>query len=159
MAGRRIAALVSVVTALAATVVGTAVGAPPVGTPSASAMALTAADIPDGKVVKQAGVSDSDLNIADDYERSFEFATPHGTSKFVSLDNETLVATSSASAANEYHGLAHRISQPSYLRALSNALVKRIGKKNVVSVALGKPHALAFADSAMEITVILRTKR
>jgi hypothetical protein len=121
-------------------------------------MALTATDIPGAKLATQGSLKTSDPDIANAYSRQFTFASPYGSSKYVYLKNEVLLATSLANAATEYRVAGHEFSSPAGQNGLVQSFIKGIGKKNVKSIVKVKPHALGFGDSALEIGSVVHTK-
>ena len=159
MAGKRLFALLLVGVSAAAISLETAFGASVPGIPAASTMALTVADFPGAKIADQGVFNTKDPDVANAYERAFEFRTPYGSSKYIQLVNEVLVTTSVDNAATEYRIAGHMFSTPAYERAMANELVKGAKAKNVVSVSKVTPHALGFGDSALEIGLIVHLKK
>jgi hypothetical protein len=159
MAGKRLFALLLVGVSAAAITLETALGASVPGIPAASTMALTTSDFPGAKVAAQGVFTTKDPDIANAYQRAFEFKTPYGASKYIQLINEVLVTTSVDNAATEYRIAGHAFSTPAYERAMANELVSEVKAKNVVSVSKITPHALGFGDSALEIGLIVHLKK
>ncbi len=159
MAGKRLFALLLVGVSAAAITLETALGASAPGIPAASTMALTAADFPGAKIAAQGVFTTKDPDIANAYQRAFEFKTPYGTSKYIQVVSEVLVTTSVDNAATEYRIAGHSFSTPAYQRAMANELVKEVKAKNVVSVSKVTPHALGFGDSALEVGLIVHLKK
>jgi hypothetical protein len=159
MAGKRLFALLLVGVSAAAISLETAFGASVPGTPAASTMTLTAADLPGAKVAKQGVFTTNDPDVANAYQREFEFNTPYGTSRYIQVVSEVLVTTSVDNAATEYRVAGHLFSTPAYERAMATELVKEAKAKNVVSVSKVTPHALGFGDSALEVGLIVHLKQ
>ena len=158
MAGRRMAALFAAAGVAALTIVAANAAVPP-GTPASAAMVLTPTDVPGAKVSGQGSLSTGDPAVASAYSRSFLFKSPYGTSRYLSLRNEVLVATSLDNAATEYRIAGHLFSSQAYQRSIAKAFISSVKiAKTVTSVTTIKPRALGFGDSALEAGSILHAK-
>jgi hypothetical protein len=122
-------------------------------------MELTAADLPSATVAKQGVFATKDPDVANAYQREFEFKRPYGTSKYVQVISQVLVTTSVDNAATEYRIAGHSFSSPAYQRAIAQDLVSGAAAKDVVSVSKITPRALGFGDSALEIGLIVHLKK
>ena len=159
MAGKRLFALLLVGVSAAAITLETAYGASAPGIPAAAAMTLTAADLPGATVAKQGVFATKDPDVANAYQREFEFKTPYGTSKYIQVVSEVLVTTSVDNAATEYRIAGHSFSTPAYQRAIAKEVVSGAAAKDVLSVSKITPRALGFGDSALEIGLIVHLKQ
>jgi hypothetical protein len=159
MAGKRLFALLLAGVSAAAIILETAYGASAPGIPAAAAMTLTAADLPNATVAKQGVFTTKDPDVANAYQREFEFKTPYGTSKYIQVVSEVLVTTSVDNAASEYRIAGHSFSTQAYQRAIAKEVVSGAAAKDVVSVSKITPRALGFGDSALEIGLIVHLKQ
>ena len=116
MAAKGLALLAAV--GVAALSITAANAASPPGTPAASGMTITAADVPGAKVAAQGSLNTNDPDVANAYSRVFRFASPYGASKYIYLKTEVLITTSLDNAATEYHLAGHEFSSKSGQNAL-----------------------------------------
>lgn len=123
-------------------------GTPPL---TASALVLTAADVPGATVAKQRAVKPSGP-ITSEYERELKFATPYGASKYVAYADVAFVISNEEFAKLTYAIVAKAFSSAKGRQTLLATFFGPSAKAGSAKTSHLSTHPLAVGDSGMEIS-------
>jgi hypothetical protein len=149
MAGTCTKALIVLVAALAL-VAGASAASPDV-----AAMNLQASDVPGAKVISEHAVQEKGYLAA--HIRSFLYPAPNGSARLVSLESETMLASSSSVAQADITAAKKTYSSKSGRNALIASVAKQL-KIKPKTVVIGKLRQVAGYDQSLELPISVPIK-
>jgi hypothetical protein len=136
-------------------VVLVAAGNASAASPDVAAMNLQAADVPGAKVASQHSVNEKGYLSA--YARNFLFSVPDGSAQLISIQSETLLAASAATARADVASAEKAYRSTSGRKALIASFAKQL-KVKTKAVVIGKLRTVAGYDQGFEMPISVSVK-